>query len=107
MEVVEVLEENQERPLVRVHGSTQEAVEVRNRHNITKGRGNGGARLQTYLKKQEYSAHDKRHGFQTLLHEDAGDQPANCPKGQLVRIREPRWIWEGLLRVISIDIEVW
>ena len=56
--------------------------------------------MHTYLKKQEYPAHDKRHGSQALLHEDAGDQPANCPKGQLVRIGEAWWIWEGLLGVI-------
>ena len=38
MEVVEVLEENQGRPLDWVHGSTQEeAVEVRDRRMITKG----------------------------------------------------------------------
>ena len=63
--------------------------------------------MATYLKKQEYSAHHKCHSSQALLHEDAGDEPANCPKGQLVRLCETWWIWEGLLGIIFIEIEVW
>jgi len=63
--------------------------------------------LNTYLQKQECPAQDKRHSLQALLHEDAGDQPADCPKRQLIRIREAYWVWEGFLGVVFRVFEVW